>query len=147
MHRQSGELCQGNSVILSGNTKETAERLRSLFSFRHTRKPAVHSRCPAGFSVCLIFSFSQSLQHIFVSDECAFPYKTGFSLCIFTAFKEGWKVLLWPAAAAGDAKGVRKGTGYLVRRTLLFYDAIIALPCRYDKAFVISALFLVKTRW
>ena len=51
------------------------------------------------------------------------------------------------AAAAGDAKGVRKGTGYLVRRTLLFYDAIIALPCRYDKAFVISALFLVKTRW
>ena len=31
MHRQSGELCQGNSVILSGNTKETAERLRSLF--------------------------------------------------------------------------------------------------------------------
>ncbi len=146
MHRQSCELCQGNSVILSGNTKETAERLRSLFSFRHTRKPAVHSRCPAGFSVCLIFSFSQSLQHIFVSDECVSHTKQAFPFAFSLLSKRDGKFFV-TCRCGRRCERSSKSNCASVRRTLLFYDAIIALPCRYDKAFVISALFLVKTRW
>ena len=98
------------------------------------------------FRVSHFFIFPKFTAHICIG-WMRFPILNRLFPLHFHCFQRGMESFLWPAAAAGDAKGVRKGTGYLVRRTLLFYDAIIALPCRYDKAFVISALFLVKTRW